>query len=83
MNEGREGLLQLDFNFHVKDCSQQQKKKSTQKLALKPAFLDTVGLLQLNFGGFQCFVKYIFADRPFESFEIRNRLGVVNTNFIF
>lgn len=85
VNEGRDGQIHHFYSLVSLSMSKiaHNNKISTQKLAVKPAFPETVLLLWLNFGAFQCFLKDIFADSFFVSFEIHNRLEVVNMNFNF
>lgn len=81
MKEGRDRNMTFTVRFHFPCTRLLTTAKKYSEAGKEACFPWRSCLLQLNFGGFQRFVKDIFADRPFVSFEIYNRLGAVNMIF--
>lgn len=83
VNERRDRNTTFTVRFHC-PCKRLLATAKKHSESGKEAFFPWHScLLQLHFSGFQCFVKDIFADRPFVSFEIYKRLGAVNMIFSF
>lgn len=67
MKEGRDRNITFTVRFHCPCKRLLTTAKKYSEASKESCFPWHSCLLQPNFGGFQCFVKDIFADRPFVS----------------